>query len=50
MLFFSHDKQNARGMCDVNSNERQSNPQEHEDWSVGERRKTRPLWLMWPST
>ena len=48
MLFFSHDKQNARGMCDVN--ERQSNPQQHEDWSVGQRRKTRPLWLMWPST
>ena len=32
MLVFSHDKQNARGMCDVN--ERQSNPQAHEDWSV----------------
>ena len=29
MLVFSHDKQTARGMCDVN--ERQSNPQEHEE-------------------
>ena len=40
MLVFSHDKQTARGMCDVN--ERRSNPQEHEDWSVSQRRKTRP--------
>ena len=41
-------KQTAYGVCFMNK--RHPNSQEHEDCQVWQRRKTRPLWPMWPST
>ena len=40
-------KQTDQGACFVN--ERQPNLKKHEDFSRWQRRKTRLLWLMWPS-
>ena len=41
-------KQTAYGVCFMNK--RHPNSQEHEDCQVWQRRKTRLLWPMWPST
>ena len=41
-------KQTAYGVCFMNT--RHPNSQEHEDCQVWQRRKTRLLWPMWPST
>ena len=41
-------KQTAKGVCFING--QQPNSQEHEDCSWWQRRKTRLLWPMWPST
>ena len=41
-------KQTAKGVCFING--QQPNSQEHEDCSWCQRRKTRLLWPMWPST
>ena len=41
-------KQTAHGVCFMNT--RHPNSQEHEDCQVWQRRKTRLLWPMWPST
>ena len=40
-------KQAVQGLCFMNA--RQPNSQEHKDYSVWQRRKTRLLWLRWPS-
>ena len=48
-MFFSHDSKKTNYWGRVFINGRQPNPQEHEDCSWCQRRKTRLLWLMWPS-